>query len=77
MDTKTLGVFKALVDDALKSQSLLLRQTRAGDIISEARKHLTREEFKELEKQVFEKIERSHVIIHYKGIGKLGTRGPF
>ena len=57
MDNKTLGVFKALVDDALKSPSLLIRQKRAGEILSEAHKYLIREDFKELEKYAFEKLE--------------------
>ncbi len=58
MGVKTLEIFKALVDDALTSQSLLIRQKRADKILSEARKHLTREEFKELEKYAFEKLEK-------------------
>lgn len=77
MVSNTLDVFKGLADDALKSKSLLLRQKRAGEILSEARKHLNWEEFKELEKHVFEKLDKSSVIIHYNRIEKLGNRGPF
>lgn len=58
MSIRTLEVFKALVDGALKSQSLDTRQTKAGKILSEARKHLTRKEFQELESLVFEKLEK-------------------
>lgn len=58
MGEKTLGIFKAFIDDALKAQSLLLRQKRAGEILSEARKHLTREEFKELEEYALEKLDK-------------------
>jgi len=55
---KTLEIFKALVDDALKNQSLNTRQNKSGNILSEALKHLTRKEFQELESYVFEKLEK-------------------
>ena len=58
MDNKTLEVVKGLPDNALKVVSLLLRQKRAGEILSEARKHLNWEEFQELEKYTFEKLEK-------------------
>jgi len=58
MDNKTLEVVKGLPDNALKVVSLLLRQKRAGGILSEARKHLNWEEFQELEKYTFEKLEK-------------------
>jgi len=57
-ESKSLEIYKALADDALKAISLLLRQKRAGEILSEARNHLTREEFKDLEKHVFERLEK-------------------
>ncbi len=56
MSLKTLEIFMAFVDDALRTQSLKIRQNKAGEILSEAHKHLTRKEFKELEKYAFEKL---------------------
>jgi len=58
MSIRTLEVFKALVDDVLKSQSLDTRQTKAGKILSKARKHLTTKEFQKQEILVFEKLEK-------------------
>ena len=53
-----LEKFQALADEALKVRSLLLRQKRAGEILSEALKHLTREEFQELQDYVFVRLEK-------------------
>lgn len=58
MSFRTLEVFKALVDDALKSQSLDTRQTKSGKILSEAHKYLTKKEFLELQDYIFEKLEK-------------------
>jgi len=49
--------YKALVDDAFRNTPLKLRQDKAAAILSEAQKHFTREEFKELERYVFERLE--------------------
>ncbi len=58
MGIDTLEIFKGLVDDAFRDTSFNLRQSKAGEILPEARKHLTRKEFQELEKYVFEKLEK-------------------
>ena len=50
-------VYKALVDDAFRDAPLNLRQDKAAAILSEAQKHFTKEEFKELRDYVFEKLE--------------------
>ena len=50
-------VYKALVDDAFRDAPLNVRQNKAALILSEAQKHFTREEFKELEKYVFKRLE--------------------
>lgn len=54
----SLNIFKALADDAFRDTPLNLRQNKAAAILSEARKFLSQEEFKELEKYVFEKLEK-------------------
>ena len=56
MGIDTLEIFKGLVDDAFRDTSFNLRQSKAGEILSEAHKHLTREDFKELEKYAFDKL---------------------
>ena len=59
MDSNSvLETFKALVDDAFRDTPLNLRQSKAAAILSEAQKHLTREEFRELEGYVFERLEK-------------------
>jgi len=57
-ESKTLDIFKALVDDAFRKASLNIRQNKASAILSEAQKHLNRNEFKELENYVFERLEK-------------------
>ena len=57
MGIDTLEIYKGLVDDAFRDTPFNLRQSKAGEILSEAHKHLTREEFKEIEKYAFEKLE--------------------
>ena len=52
-----LEVYRALVDDAFRDAPLNLRQSKAAAILPEALKHLSREEFKELEDHVFERLE--------------------
>jgi hypothetical protein len=53
-----LEAFRALVDDAFRGAPSNLRQDKAAAIFSEAQKHFTREEFKELEGYVFERLEK-------------------
>ena len=50
--------YKALVDDAFRDAPLNLRQNKAAAILSEAHKHFTGEEFKELQDYVFERLEK-------------------
>ena len=57
-DSKSLEVYKALVDDAFTNASLSTRQNKAAAILPEAHKHLPRKEFKELEDYVFERLEK-------------------
>jgi len=49
--------YKALVDDAFRDAPLNIKQDKAALILSEAQKHFTREEFQELERYVFERLE--------------------
>jgi len=49
--------YKALVDDAFRDAPLNVRQNKAALILSEAQKHFTREEFKELQDYVFKRLE--------------------
>ena len=53
-----LDIFKALVDDAFRGAPLNARQNKAAEILPEALKHLSSEEFKELEDYVFERLEK-------------------
>lgn len=46
------------MDDAFRDTPLNLRRNKAADILSEAQKHLTKEEFKELQDHVFERLEK-------------------
>ena len=57
-DSKSLDTFKALVDDAFRGAPLNVRQNKAAAILSEAQKHFTREEVKELRDYVFERLEK-------------------
>ena len=57
-ESKSLETFKALVDDAFRDAPLNLRQDKAAAILSEAQKHFTRKEFKELQGHVFERLEK-------------------
>ena len=53
-----LETFKAITDDAIKEGPLYRNQSKAADILTEASKHLNREEFKELERYVFDRLEK-------------------
>jgi len=59
MDSRdTLETFKALVDESIEEGQLYRNQSKAADILSEAHKHLTRKEFQELERYVFDRLEK-------------------
>ena len=53
----TLETFKAIVEDAFRDAPFNLRQDKAAAVLSEANKHLSRKDFKELEKYVFKKLK--------------------
>ncbi len=55
-ESKSLAHYKAQMDDALKDTSFYVRLKREEEILTEARKHLTREEFQELEKYASERF---------------------
>jgi len=55
-EKRTVDTFKAIVDDAFRDAALNVRQDKAAPILSEAKKHLSRKEFQELEKYIFEKL---------------------
>ena len=44
-DSKTLEIYKVLVDDTFRDAPLNVRQNKAAAILSEAHKHSTREKF--------------------------------
>ena len=52
----TVDTFKAIVDDAFRDTPFNMRQDKASAVLSEAHKHLSRKDFKELENYVFEKL---------------------
>jgi len=54
----SLDTFKAIVEDAFVDCPLYIRQNKAAAILSEAQKHLPREEFTELQDYVFERLEK-------------------
>ena len=56
MSLSVLDSFKAIVDDAFRDAPFKLRQDKAAAVLSEAHKHLSRKEFQELEKYVFDKL---------------------
>ncbi len=58
MKHKTLENFKDIMDDAFKDASFYVRLKKEEEIITAARKHLTREELQELEKYVLEKFKK-------------------
>lgn len=53
-----LKTYQALTDDAFKDTSFKLRQSKAGEILSEAHKHLSLENFKKLQDYVFMRLEK-------------------
>ncbi len=56
MSINVLDSFKAIVDDAFRDAPLNKRQDKATLILSEARIHLSREELKELDNYIFERL---------------------
>jgi len=57
-EPSSLDKFKAIVGDAFVDSSLHIRQNKAATILSEAHESLSREEFKELQDYVFERLEK-------------------
>jgi len=53
-----LEKYQAIVDEAMRGSLLWLRQNKAAAILSEAIKFLSREEFRELQDYVFERLEK-------------------
>jgi len=53
-----LAIFKDLVDDSFYGTSFNVRHGKAVKILSAALKRLSSEEFKELERYVFERLEK-------------------
>ena len=57
-DSKTLEIYKALVDDAFANAPLHIRQNKAAAILSKAQKLFPEKDFKELQDYVFERLEK-------------------
>ena len=57
-ESKSLEHYKVQMDDAFKDISFYVRLKREEEILIEARRHLTRTEFQELEEHVLEKFEK-------------------
>jgi len=57
-DSKNIQVYKGIVDDAFRNESLDTRQNKASEILSEALKTFPKEEFQKLLDYVFEKLEK-------------------
>jgi len=55
-EPSSLDTFKAIVDYAFRDAPFNMRQDKAATVLSEAHKQLSRKEFQELEKYVFEKL---------------------
>ena len=53
-----LEKYQAISDDALNARSLMLRQKSASEILTEARKHLSWDDFKKLQDYVFMRLEK-------------------
>jgi len=58
VNLKTLEDFKNIMDDAFTDVSFYVRLKREEEILTAARKDLTREEFQELEDYVLEKLKK-------------------
>jgi len=57
-ESKSLEHYKVQMDDAFKDASSYVRLKREEELLSEARIHLTRKDFQELEKYVSERLEK-------------------
>ena len=57
-ETANVEKYKAIADDALRVSFLYVRQNKAAAIMSEAHKHLSWGELRELEVYVFERLEK-------------------
>ena len=56
-EPKNLAYYKAQMDDAFKDTSFYVRLKREEEILTEARRHLTRTEFQELEKYASDRLK--------------------
>jgi len=56
--SNNLQNYKDVVDDAFDGASFNARQSKAAKILSAALKRLSSEEFKELERYIFERLEK-------------------
>ena len=54
----SLEKYKILADDALIEYPLYIRQNQAAAILSEVQKHVPKNEFRELQDYVFERLEK-------------------
>ena len=57
-ESKRLENYKAIVDDAFKDALLYARQNKAATILSEAQKHFPKNDFREFQDYVFERLEK-------------------
>ncbi len=57
-DSNHLEVYKGIVDDAFRNESLDTRQTKASEILAEVMKTFPKDDFQKLTDYVFEKLEK-------------------
>jgi len=57
-DSECLENFRAFVDEAFRGAALCLRQNKVAVIFSEAQKHFPKNDFRELQDYVFERLEK-------------------
>ena len=56
-EPKSLEIYKVQMDDAFKDASFYVRLKREEEILTEARRHLTRTEFQELKRYASERLK--------------------
>ena len=56
-EPNSLAHYKAQMDDAFKDLSFYVRLKREDEILTEARRHLTRTEFQELKRYASERLK--------------------
>ena len=57
-EPSSLEKYKVLVDNALIDYPLYIRQNKVAVILSEAQKHFPKNDFRELQDYVFERLEK-------------------